>query len=143
LASATGTRVTKHSGEVTAIRREEQLQETLLNACRVAEVCERFRGRDTVLLDMTQISPLFDYFVITTAGSRRQSHAIAETADDVMAEHGSDRMGREGYDGPWICEDYGDVVLHVFSPDMRELYDLENLWGDAPRVDWQPVLADN
>lgn len=143
MANATGTRVTKLSGQVTAIRREEQLQETLLNACRVAEVCERFRGRDTVLLDMTQITPLFDYFVITTAGSRRQAHAIAETSDDVMAEHGSDRMGREGYDGPWICEDYGDVVLHVFSPEMRELYDLENLWGDAPRVDWQPVLADN
>ena len=46
-------------------------------------------------------------------------------------------MGREGYEqSSWVVQDYGDVVLHVFTPETRELYDLENLWADAPRVDW-------
>jgi ribosome-associated protein len=43
-------------------------------------------------------------------------------------------------DANWVLEDFGDVVLHVFSADARKLYDLENLWGDAPRIDWQAEL---
>jgi len=135
LADATGTRVTTTGGEVTAIRREDVLINSLEHARRVAKVCEEFRGRDTVILDMTQVSALFDYFVITSANSRRQMHAIAETCDDALEEIGTDRLSREGYDSEWICQDYGDVVLHVFSPDAREIYDLENLWGDTTQVD--------
>jgi len=56
----------------------------------------------------------------------------------VLTELGSQRIGLEGYDASnWIVQDYGDVVLHVFAPEARELYDLEHLWGDAPQIDWQ------
>ena len=143
MAAAIGTRVTSTAGHVTAIRNEENLQRSLVNASRVANVCEDYRGRETLVLDMTQLTPLFDYFVITTGNSRRQMHAIAETADDVMEDHGTQRLAREGFDGPWICQDYGDVVLHVFMPEARDLYDLENLWGDAPRIDWKAVLENS
>ena len=139
---STATRVTKQAGQITAIRSEEQIQQGLWNACQVAKVCETFRGRDTVVLDMTQLTPLFDYFVLSSANSRRQMHAIADSSDDIMQQTGGQRLGREGYDGPWICQDYGDVVLHVFSPEMRELVDLEHLWGDAPVIDWKAVLEE-
>jgi ribosome-associated protein len=115
----------------------------LQHACLAAKVCDDLRGKDTLVLDLTGITPLFDYFVITTGTSRRQMHAIADEVDRVLKEHGSRRMGLEGYEsGTWIVQDYGDVVLHVFNPDARSLYDLEHLWADAARVEWEEVAAD-
>lgn len=137
MVNAAETRVSKTGGQVTGIRREDVVQRALKNACRVARVCDEYRGQDTIVLDVTQITPLFDYFVITTGRSRRQLHAIADHSDDVLAEVGSNRRSTSGFETEWICHDYGDVVLHVFSPNAREQYDLERLWADAPRVDWQ------
>lgn len=132
-----GMRVTGLRGEVTGIRSEKALERSLKNACLVARVCESHRGKDTVVLDVTQATSLFDYFVITTGTNRRQLRAISASADDAMESHGSARYGREGSDAPWICHDYGDVVLHVFTPEARAQYDLENLWADATQVDWE------
>jgi len=103
-------------------------------------VADDYRGRDTVVLDLTQITPIFDYFVVTTGTSRRQMHAVAEEADRVLSVHGSTRLGIEGYrESSWIVQDYGDIVLHVFLPETRARYDLEHLWADAKRVDWKSV----
>ena len=119
----------------------ERRPETLRQACQAAEICDQFRGEDIVVLDLTGITPLFDYFVIATGSSRRQMHAIVEEVDRVLKQEGSRRRGIEGYqESSWIVEDYGDVVLHVFTDESRENYDLEALWGDAPRVNWQSVL---
>jgi ribosome-associated protein len=113
----------------------------LADACRTASVCDQFRGHETLVLDVTRITALFDYFVITTANNRRQMHSIADEVSKMLKRRGAKRLGREGYDhSSWIVEDFGDVILHVFSPESRELYDLENLWGDAARVDWQRHL---
>lgn len=115
---------------------------SLQSACLCAKVCDDLRGKDTVVLDLTGITPLFDYFVITSGTNRRQTHAIAEETDRVLSEHGSKRFGIEGYESStWIVQDYGDIVLHVFTPETRRLYDLEHLWGDAPHVDWQDVVS--
>lgn len=115
----------------------------LESACWCAKVCDDFRGVDTMVLDLRHVTPEFDFFVITTGNSRRQMHAIAEEVDRVQAEHGMERMGLEGYDrSQWIVQDYGDVVLHVFTKETRDLYDLENLWGDAVPVDWRAVMTE-
>lgn len=140
MTNTSGTRLTLSGGEVTGIRREDAVQKSLENACRIAGLCDEYRGRETVVLDVTHVTALFDFFVITTAKNRRQMHAIAESADDLMATFGSQRYSKEGFDGPWICQDYGDIVLHVFQPEARELYDLEHLWADAIHVDWQAEL---
>ncbi|MCH7661942.1 MAG: ribosome silencing factor, partial [Euryarchaeota archaeon] len=96
---------------------------------------------EVVVLDLTEVTPIVDFFVLTTGTSRRQMHAIVEEADRVLKGKGSHRIGREGYDGTnWILQDYGDVVLHVFSAEKRELYDLEHLWADAYRIDWRAEL---
>lgn len=108
------------------------------DAIAAARVCESYRGEDTIVLDLTSITPEFDFFVITTANSRRQMHAIVDEVDRILEHAGHKRKSIEGYENtPWIVQDYGGVVLHVFLPDARELYDLENLWGDAPRFAWQ------
>ncbi|QDT53202.1 Ribosomal silencing factor RsfS [Caulifigura coniformis] len=89
------------------------------------------------MLDVSHITPLFDYFVITTGTNPRQIRAIADGVEATMKEHGSPRQSVDGRDsGNWIVQDYGDVVLHVFTPEGRSQYDLEGLWGDAKRVDW-------
>lgn len=113
----------------------------LRQACLCAKVCDDFRGQDTRVLDLTKVTPIFDYFVVTTGNSRRQMVSIAEEADNVLAADGSDRLGIEGHDGAtWILHDYGDVVLHIFDPEARTTYDLEGLWADAEPVDWREVL---
>lgn len=114
----------------------------LAAACHAARVCDQFRGQNTVVLDLTAITSLFDYFVICTATNKRQMHALADEVRRAMKARGSARLGVEGYEqSSWIVEDFGDVVLHIFTPETRALYDLENLWGDAPQVEWQECTA--
>ncbi len=104
-----------------------------------AKTAEELKGKSTVVLDMTLVTPIVDFFVMTTATSGRQMRAIAEEVEMLMKSHGSrPRVGVEGRDSEtWILQDYGDIVLHVFSPEGRELYDLEHLWADAPQLDWK------
>ncbi|MFH5803095.1 ribosome silencing factor [Alienimonas sp. DA493] len=111
-------------------------------ALKLAELCLKFRGRDTKVLDLTAVTPVFDYFVLTTGSSKRQMVALAEEADLVMKRSGAPKLGGEGDEsGLWILRDYGDVVLHVLTDDSRDLYDLEGLWGDAEHVDWRAELG--
>ncbi len=113
----------------------------LRQACLIAKVCDDFRGENTRVLDLTEVTPIFDYFVVTTGNSRRQVIAIAEEADNVMEAEGSSRIGIEGHEAAnWVLHDYGDVVLHVFEGQTRSLYDLENLWADAKPVDWREAM---
>ena len=117
-------------------------EESLRQACRCAQIADEYRGANTVVLDLRKLTPIFDFFVITTGNSRRQMHAIAEEVDRVMQkEEQCTRRGLEGYqDSTWILEDYGHIVLHVFTKEARELYNLENLWADGETVDWRTVL---
>ena len=113
----------------------------LHQACLCAKVCDDHRGENTKVLDLTGVTPVFDYFVVTNGTNRRQMVAIGDKADDVMAAEGSTRIGVEGQEGgTWILHDYGDVVLHIFDTETRRTYDLENLWADAKLVDWREAL---
>ncbi|QGJ68380.1 Ribosomal silencing factor RsfS [Planctomycetales bacterium 10988] len=98
------------------------------------------RGQNILILDMRNQTAIFDYFVIATGSSRRQLHAMSEEIDHALEDDlGDRRMGIEGYDASqWILLDYGSVVIHLFSDEMREYYDLENLWGDAKEVPFTP-----
>lgn len=131
------------STERSELNRTTSRRRSLHHACLAARVADEYRGRDTVVLDLTRITPVVDYFVITTGTSKRQMHAIAEEVDRVLAEENSKRIGLEGYDSStWILQDYGDVVLHIFTAETRELYALEQLWADAPKIDWNAELTE-
>ena len=94
--------------------------------------------RDVVVLDVRGISPITDYFVIATGSSGRQMRSVAEEVEEMGKPRGFVPFGRNGYEGEsWLLADFVDVILHVLSPTARSFYDLEGLWGDAPRVDWQ------
>jgi ribosome-associated protein len=114
------------------------LSSALHRACLAAKVATDNKGRDILVLDMRPVTPLYDYFVISTGSSRRQIHTVAEETDAAMRAEGDARLGIEGYEASkWVVQDYGDVVVHVFDPDTRDYYKLEELWADAPRVDWE------
>jgi len=120
--------------------RTAQQNRSLQHACLVARAIEDYRGQDTVVLDLTKITPIVDYFVVTTSTSPRQMRAIADEVHRVLKQEGSQRLGSEGEESStWILQDYGDVVVHIFAAETRQLYDLEHLWADAPRIDWQAI----
>jgi len=107
-------------------------------ACLSAHVASDNKARNVVVLDMRGITPLYDFFVLATGNSRRQIHTISEEIDASLHEHGDLRLSIEGYEASkWVVQDYGDVVVHVFNPDTRDYYGIEDLWADAPRVDWE------
>ncbi len=109
---------------------------SLKAACLCAKAAEDTRGKETLVLDLTEVTPIVDYFVITTGASGRQMNAVAEEVDRVMRSTGSRPRGIEGEkDSSWILHDFGDIVLHVFSPEARDLYDLEHLPGRRPAIE--------
>ena len=112
--------------------------DALDRACLCARVAADNKARDVVVLDMRGVTPIYDFLVLATGASRRQMHAIAEEVDAALRDVGDRRLGIEGYAASrWIVQDYGDVVVHVFDDDTRAYYTLEELWADAPRVDWE------
>ena len=103
-----------------------------------ARIADDKKASDIVLLDLRKLNGITDYFVICSALNDRQSRAIAEEVAVEMKRKGLRAFGIEGHRGaPWILEDFGDFVLHVFRENHRKFYDLETLWADAPRVSWE------
>ena len=127
--------------EAASPSRSDPALERALVAARTAD---DNRGRDITVLDLRQLTTFFDYFVIVTGTSRRQLHAISEEIDHALEEGmGDRRLGIEGYDeSRWILLDYGDLVIHLFEPDTRDYYALEQLWAQAKRVPFTPRSAD-
>lgn len=94
------------------------------------------KALDIVVLNMEGVSVMADQFIICHANSERQVQAIAREVIDQATEFGVPVRRLEGFDsGRWILADLGDVVVHVFHRDERDHYNLEKLWGDAPKLD--------
>lgn len=111
---------------------------SLDRACLAARVASENKARDIAVLDLRRITPLYDFFVLATGASRRQIHTITEEVDAALRGAGDTRLSVEGYEAStWVVQDYGDVMVHVFNPQTREYYALEDLWADAPKVDWE------
>jgi ribosome-associated protein len=107
-----------------------------------AKLCARIaddkKGEGIIILDLRKQDYVAEYFVIATGSNERQRMAIAGDIQAQMRELGERPFGVAGEKmAQWILVDFVDIVIHVFSPDARKLYDLELLWGDAPRVDWK------
>lgn len=93
------------------------------------------KGENVKVLDISELSGFTDFFVIASGMSDRQVQAIADSVESVMEAGGHELYSIEGYsEGRWVLMDFGDVIVHVFLDALREYYDLEKLWADAPRV---------
>jgi len=91
---------------------------------------------EPVLFEVGQLTSIADYFLIASGKSSRQVQAIAQHLRTRMKEEGFTLFGIEGErEGHWILLDYGDLIVHLFHQPVREFYDLEGLWIEAPRVE--------
>jgi ribosome-associated protein len=102
-----------------------------------AAAADEKKATDLLLLDLTELSDVCDYFLICTAANARLlSSVIDEIEEKVKKNTGLGPLSHEGRAGSsWVLLDYGSVVVHAFLPESREYYRLERLWGDAPQVD--------
>jgi ribosome-associated protein len=106
------------------------------HARRIAELAQEKLAADVVILDMRPVCSYTDYFVICTGQNPRQTKAIYDAVREEIkkADGLTPRTVAGEREASWILADYLDVVLHVFTPEAREYYRLEELWGDVPSV---------
>jgi len=97
---------------------------------------------DIVVLDVHDIIVITDFFVICSAGTQRQIRTVIDAVETSLRGLGVKPLRREGEpEAGWWLLDYVDVVVHVFGDEERAYYDLERLWSDAPRVEWEQTDA--
>jgi ribosome-associated protein len=106
-------------------------------ARRIATVAQDKLAEDVLILDMRSECTFTDYFVIATGRNQRQTAAVWGEVHERLKQEGRHipRSVDGVREGTWILADYLDVVLHVFTPEAREYYKLEDLWGDLPAVE--------
>ena len=100
------------------------------------------KGREIQVLEIGDLTTLADYFVIATGSSNTQINALVDNVEKVLREEAQEEpLHREGYRaGTWVLLDYGSVIVHVFTPEAHDFYDLEHLWADAkelPAEEWE------
>jgi len=104
-------------------------------ARRIVELAEDKKAADIVLLDLTGLTTVADYFVIASGGSERQLDAIAEGVISGMRDEKVHAFGREGTAAShWVLVDFGSVIVHVFTPPERDYYQLERHWSEAKTI---------
>lgn len=99
------------------------------------------KGVDTMMIDIESITPIADYFIITSGENRNQVQAIADNVAEELGRAGKEYLAIEGYQtANWILLDYGDIVVHVFNKEDRRFYDLERIWRDGKMVSVEDLI---
>ena len=101
----------------------------------MVDVADDKQAADIVLLDIREVSSFTDYFVIMSAGSRRQMDALSQDMQSELKQAGASLHHREGgLESGWLLLDFGDVIVHVFAPEERDHYQLEELWSRGKQL---------
>jgi len=105
-----------------------------------AKIAEENKGQDILILDVRELTKTFDYFLIVSGTSRRQLYAMGDEIQRKLAgEMGDTCLSVSGHtEGKWIVIDYGDIIVHLFEPETRKYYALEELWGKGMKVGMLP-----
>jgi ribosome-associated protein len=110
-----------------------------------ARAASGLKASDVIVLEVGALLAITGYFVIASASNPRQVRAVVEDVEaKVKAELGRVPVRTEGVrEQQWTLIDYGDVVVHVFLDSVREFYEIERLYMDAPRIEWEPHSAEH
>lgn len=122
----------------TATNQAAAVEEKSPRECAIiaAQAADEKKATDILVQEMGELTSMTDYFVIVTASNERQVEAIVDAIEDEMREKGGIKpLGRECEDRSWMLLDFGTVIVHVFQPQARDYYRLEELWNDAPVMD--------
>ena len=113
-------------------------------AIEVTKALDAKKGMDIKLLKIDKVSSLADYFLICTGTSNTHVKTLCDFAEYTLEQLGETMLGREGHRGnAWELLDYGSLVVHVFTEEAREFYNLERLWADAENIDLSNILLPN
>lgn len=105
---------------------------TLARKKLVIAALEDIKAHDIVAIDVRKVTSMFDWIIVASADSSRQTKSLARHVRDKLKESGSAIVGTEGEEsGEWVLVDAGDIVAHVMQPAVRQYYNLEELWGDG------------
>ncbi len=119
----------------TTIMPETETSPSLQKALRCAKAAIDKNAQNVKILELSELSGFTDYFIICNGTSDRQVQAISDSVVFAMESNHHEILATEGYsEGRWVLIDSGDVIVHVFLDALREYYDLETLWADAPRL---------
>lgn len=100
----------------------------------------RQQGLDPVIMEVKGLCAFADYFIVCSGRSSRHVLALARHLEEDLAAAGLKPLGVEGLtEGLWVLMDFNDVIIHIFSPALREFYNLEGLWSEAPQVIVEPT----
>ena len=107
-----------------------------------AAVADDKKANDPVIIDVGDVFSVSDYFVVVSGSNPRQVAAIVDAVEEEIKKVGGPSPVRvEGAESrEWVLMDYGPFVVHVFHQEQRDFYQLERLWGDRPRVAWEPLM---
>jgi ribosome-associated protein len=113
-----------------------------ITAQQIADILDAKQAEHITLLDVSELIQITEAFVIATGNSRRQVMTLADELAVQMKTQDQPPLRIEGQEeGTWLLVDFGDVVVHLFQDEPRRHYDLERLWGDAPRLEWEPATV--
>ena len=137
-------RLPRGAGAAGALARKKELKQTeetrsTANWLLAVRAAESKKATEIKVLDLTGITSFTDYFVICTGNNQRQIQAIADEVQMQLKNAGERPLSIEGYDqAEWVLADYGDFLVHIFSPKSREYYSLERLWKSAKEIEIPP-----
>ncbi|MFP5526858.1 ribosome silencing factor [Peptococcus simiae] len=101
----------------------------------IVQTLDQHKGEDIKVLEIGALSSIGDYFVLVTALNNTHAQALAHYVEEVFKADGQKPLRIEGLrEGTWILMDYGDIIVHIFTPEERSYYGLEKLWGDAEEL---------
>ena len=112
----------------------------LLQAAKdAAKAMDQKFGKDIVILDISSVSAIADYFVIAEAGNVNQVQAMVGGVEEALQKCGMTIRHMEGMQrlSDWVLMDFGDIIIHIFNAESRLFYDLERTWRDATQVEWE------
>ena len=112
-------------------------------AKKIVRILDSKKGMEIVGIDIHDLTTIGDYFILVTGTSSPHVKALAEEVEDTLAREGLEPRRIEGaQSAAWILIDYQDVILHIFTKETRDFYDMERLWSDAPRMDLTGLVTE-
>ena len=110
-------------------------------AIEIAKILDKKKAQDVRVLKVESLTVLTDYFVIATGNNNTHVRALADELEEKLKGEGLPPARVEGYrSNSWILLDWGNVVIHIFTQEGRDFYDLDHLWADGKNVEWSPSL---
>jgi ribosome-associated protein len=106
---------------------------------RCARVLEEKKGTDIVIMDLRGVNGYLDYFLITTGNSRVHCRALARELERFVNTQDLSQRNKPDYESGWIILDFNELIVHIFTQEMREYYQLEKLWGDAKKISYNNI----